>query len=41
MTPRDLYIIIRRAVYLILDGFDQYYRVGKHKESNSDILPLT
>jgi hypothetical protein len=35
MTPRELYVnFIRRAVLLILDGFDQYYKVGKHKEKD-------
>lgn len=39
MTNKDLYVIIRRAILLILDGFDTYYRVGKHKDS--DIIPTT
>lgn len=39
MTARDLYIIIRRAVLLVLDGFDLYYKVGKHKDDG--IMPST
>lgn len=30
MTHRDLYIVIRRALLMILGGFDKYYKVGKH-----------
>ncbi len=37
MTNRDLYIAIRAAVLAILDAFDRFYSVGKHK--NSDIMP--
>ena len=41
MTHRDLYIIIRRAVLLVLDGFDRYYKVGKHKSVDDDIMPTS
>ena len=39
MMPRDLYIIIRRAILLVIDGFDVYYKVGKHKDGG--IMPPT
>jgi hypothetical protein len=41
MTARDLYITIRRAVLLVLDAFDVYYKVGKHKDDNSSIMSST
>ncbi len=42
MTQRDLYInYIRRAVLLVLDGFDKYFQVGKHKNADGDKIAET
>jgi hypothetical protein len=41
MTSRDLYIVIRRAIYLMLDGFDLYFKVGKHKDEDGGKIATT